>query len=100
MQIEMNNGCDFLTFEYRRDTMTVMITNVVVNTQKRIGTGTCLLNQLISSFPQAGAVIYTIVRRDNQEAISFFQRRFKLAVVCPNFYADGTDAAIFKYERG
>lgn len=92
MIIELNNEQDFLVYDIKRGGNVVEITDIIVNTERRVGTGTKLFNQLIKSLEsKAPYNLFVLTRRSNKPANEFYRSLgFRFVSILPEFYLEKT----------
>lgn len=98
MVIETNEGKDFLAYEKKGDANTVEITDIAVNSNRRTGIGTSLVNKLIEMSDKP-CNIYVLCRRDNRIALKFYlSNQFTILSPLMDFYIDRDKEDKSKYK--
>lgn len=84
----MNNEQDYLVYEIRPGGNVVEIIDIAVNSERRKGYGTKMINTLIESLKdKAPFHLYLFTRRSNQVARSFYESLgFRVITILPEFY--------------
>lgn len=83
---------------------TVEIFDIAVNSERRVGIGTCLIHQMLGSVPPATQLVFAITRASNSIAREFYEGfGFFLLAKLPYFYANDTtdqNAVMYAYKTG
>lgn len=87
MIIEANNQQDFIVYEVRGGN-TVEITNIAVNSERRAGIGTQLINTMIKHLKCEDPYnLYVMTRESNTVARDFYRAvGFQTVAILPEFY--------------
>lgn len=91
--VTRNNGKDFLV--YREGSGgTIEIFEILVQSDRRVGTGTKLIEQLISENPDKK--IFAFTRYENVNARKFYIKNGFMEIAIRNFYPDGDAVLVWR----
>jgi len=87
-KLTLNKGKDFLVYRLAQGD-TVEIDDIAVNSERKKGIGTKLINMLEKEIGQ-GTKLYAFARHENKIARMFYTKNGFVATTLVNFYPDGS----------
>ena len=92
LTIKLNDEKDYIEFRVNKGGNVVEITDIFVGSRRRNGVGRQLIKTLAAQLNTFSYHLYAITRRDNYEAIGFYNAcGFAQIAFIPNFYMDTND---------